>query len=356
MTTQATRLGSLACLILLLTSITPLAALGNQATPPAPLAAFHYHTYEEFTAELQTLAQQYPLIMNLTSAGKTYEGRNLWLVKLSRNVSTEEQEPNLLFMGTHHGNEKPAYEVLLFFIHSMTENYTRPGIEGDRVRAVLNSTQIFLIPMVNPDGVELDSRKNNDPNHGPFGKSKDITSYGVNLNRNYADPWYLYYLLPRSYGCVFCLADSSFNYHGPYPFSENETKAVKSVAEAHRFTISISYHTYGQFIVYPWMHTSKPTPDESTFISLGENISRINSYELDTGHSYKIPRYGGTLGTSENYLYRNFGTYAFTIELCAQRAPTDPGVMYRTCLAQTEVHLYLCERALTLPSARILQQ
>lgn len=291
--------------------------------------------------------------MNLTSIGKTYQGRDIWLVKLSRNVTHEENEPNLLFMAAHHGNEKPGYEVLLYFIHAMTENYTQPGEDGDQARHALNTTQIFLIPMVNPDGVEANTRKNMVPNHGPFGLSKNITSYGVNLNRNYADPWYLYYLLPHEYGCLFCLMDNSANYHGPYPFSENETRAVKSVAESHNFSISISYHTYGEFIVYPWMHTSKPTPDEATFISLGENMSKINHYELDTGHNYKIPRYGGTLGTSENFLYRDCGVYAFTMELCPTRAPTDPVFMHQLCLNQTAVQLYLCQRALTLPPAKI---
>ena len=379
--TSRIQLGSLACLMLLVALSFSRVPASTAVGSPDALTSFHYHTYAEMTQELQTLAQQHPDIMSLTSIGRTYEGRDLWLVKLSRNVSVEEHEPSLLFMGAHHGNEKPGPEVILFFIKYMVENYTRPntdddgdgqlnedpidGIDNDHdgridedpsedlVRSVLNSTQIFLIPMVNPDGYEANTRKNCVPNHGPFGLTRNITSYGVNLNRNYADPWFLYYLLPTQYGCVFCLEDSSFNYHGPYPFSENETKAVKRFAESHNLSISLSYHSYGQFIFYPWMHTSKPVPDESTFMSLGENMSRIDAYTLITGGTYLIPRYGGTLGTSENFLYRTCGAYAFTVELCLERAPTNAQVMYTTCLRQTGVHLYLCERTLSLPPAKI---
>jgi carboxypeptidase T len=166
-------------------------------------------------------------IMNLVSLGKTYEGRDIWMVKLSDNVEENEHESGVLLMGAHHGNEKPSFEILIYFIQHMIDNYYKKNTDNDgdgnvnedpidgfdndndnlidedpsedRVREVINNTQIFLIPMVSPDGVEADSRKNCAPNYGPFGFSKKITSYGVNLNRNYGYKWYLYYILPWRY-------------------------------------------------------------------------------------------------------------------------------------------------------------
>jgi len=268
------------------------------------------------------------------------------MVKLSDNVTQEEHEPGVLFMGAHHGDEKPGYEVCLFFINYMVAHYDNSSTPA--VREAMDTTQIYLIPMVNPDGVEANTRKNCAPNHGPFGNRKTVTSIGVNLNRNYDDPWYLAYIFPIAYGLPFILQDSSFNYRGPYPFSENETKAVKGFAETHNISISISYHSYGEFIIYPWMHTSKQTKDEPLFRSLGENISLINNYTLDIKRDHLIPRFGGTLGSSENWLYRERGILAFTIELCTQRVPSDPAVMYQLCMTQTIVHLYLCQRAQTI--------
>ena len=66
-------------------------------------------------------------------------------------------------------------------------------------------------------------------------------------------------------------ADSSFNYRGPYPYSENETRAVKELVEANSFKISLSYHSYSEIILFPWCHTTKQTPDEDLFLSIGEN-------------------------------------------------------------------------------------
>jgi hypothetical protein len=81
------------------------------------------------------------------------------------------------------------------------------------------------------------------------------------------------------------------------------------------------------------------------FISIGENITNINGYYLYLGGNYVIPRYGWTLGTSENWLYGERGIIAFTIELCETRAPTDPQIVEDYCMTHVGVNLYLCERS-----------
>jgi len=342
---------------------------------------YHYFTYQEMTDLLHDLKDNYPDIMSLESIGVTYEGRDIWMVKLSDNVDENEDEPGVLLMGAHHGNEKPSFEVLIFFIQHMVENYGKENtdddgdgqinedpIDGfdndddgaidedpseDRVRDVMNNTQIFIIPMVSPDGVEANSRKNCAPNHGSFGYKSEITSYGVNLNRNYDDHWFLYYLLPLNYHLVMNMLDSSFNYRGPHPFSENETIAVRDFVKTQDISISLSFHSYSEIILYPWMHTSRPAPHEDLFISIGENMSEINNYRLITGGQYIIPRYGGTLGSSENWLYRERGILSFTMELCKEFAPTDPAVVYDVCLTHVGVNLYVCERSQTVESEKI---
>lgn len=324
-----------------------------QSSSSVPVDQYDYHTYDELTEELQSLQDNHSDIMALTSIGKTYEGRTIWMVKLSDNVSQEEAEPGILLMAAHHGNEWPGVEICLFFIRFMVEQYENDS--APEVREALNSTQIFLVPMVNPDGVTADWRKNCAPNHGPFGRNPSITSYGVNLNRNYGDPWFLAYVFPVRYYLPMILSDSSFNYRGPRPFSENETTAVKNFAEQHDLCLSISYHSYGEFIVYPWMHTTKQTPDEPLFRSIGENISLINHYELWVKNDRLIDIYGGTLGSSENWLYRERGTLAFTIEVDDERRPTNPSDVYKLCMTHTAVHLYLCQRAQTIDAEKAVR-
>ena len=339
-----------------------------------------YYTYQKMTNLLHNLSTNHSEIMTLTSLGKTYEGRDIWMVKLSDNPDVDEDEPGVLLMGAHHGNEKPSFEVLINFIIHVVENYEKNNTDNDedglvnedpidgfdndedglvdedpsedRVREVVNNTQIFLMPMVSPDGVEADSRKNCVSNHGMFGFRKKITSYGVNLNRNYGYDWGFYWVFPFKYNIFLSLFDSSFNYRGAYPFSENETQAVKNLVEIHNISISLSYHSYSEVMLYPWMHTSLPTPDEDLFISIGENMSKINKYELlkngFRNKTYLIPRFSGTLGTSENWLYGVHGIIAFTMELCKTRAPIDPSVVFDYCWKHVGVNLYVCERVQTL--------
>jgi hypothetical protein len=349
----------------------------NSCTDP-----YQYYTYQEMTDELFSLQYNHSEIMAVESIGETYEGRDIWLVKLSDNVQETEEEPGVLFMGAHHGNEKPSFEILIFFIQHMVENYGKENIDNDndgsfnediidgvdndrdglvdedpsedRVRNVINSTQIFIIPMVNPDGVEADSRKNCAPNYGLFGLNNEITSYGVNLNRNYDDHWFLYYIFPINYHLFSNVLDFSYNYRGLHPFSENETKAVRDFVETQNISISLSFHSYGEFMIFPWMHTSKPTPDEDLFLSIGENISHINKYYLHVGGNYIIPRYAGTIGSSENWLYRNRGILSFTVELCAERAPINSTIVYNVCLIHVGVNLYICERSQILEKENIL--
>jgi carboxypeptidase T len=300
-----------------------------------------YRTYEEMTVLLQSLATNHSEIMSLTSIGKTYEGRDLWLVKLSDNVSQDEDEPGVLLMGAHHGNEKPSYEVCLYFIQHMVEQYENSSLP--EIRAALDSTQIYVIPMVNPDGVEAGTRKNRVPNHGLFGFRKEVTSLGVDLNRNYGYRWFRYFLLFPFYMSSTSLYDGSNVYRGQLPFSENETQAIREFMQNHSITIALSYHTYGNLILYPWGYTVVPPKDKPVFISISENISAINQYIF--GQSIDLYP---TIGDTCDWMYGTYGVYAFTIELGDSYAPLDPDVILEMCVLHTQVNLYVCQRAQSL--------
>ena len=341
---------------------------------------YEYHTYETMTSLLSQIHDNHSDITDLQSLGTTYEGRIIWSMKISDNPKIKEEEPAVLLLGSHHGNEKPAYESLIFFIDYITTAYDLVGIDNDedgvvdeddfdgldndqdgiidedpseqRIHSLIDSTEIFVIPMVNPDGVAYDWRKNREPNYGSFGQANEITSYGVDLNRNYDYRWNLPYLLPLNYMLPFISSDGSWNYRGERPFSEKETQAVRDlVLGQQNIKISLSYHSYSEIMMFPWTHSSMDTPDEDLFISIGENMSHINKYQLLThgwsGRSYIIPRFGGTIGTSENWLYGTQGILAFTMELCKTRVPTDPIDVLDYCMKHVGVNLYISERAAT---------
>ena len=244
-------------------------------------------------------------------------------------------------------------EVIFDGYDNDNDGYVDEDPSEERIQYLIDNTEIFVIPMVNPDGDEYNWRKNRAPNYGPFGTKSTITSYGVDLNRNYDYLWNLPYLLPLNYMLPFILNDGGGNYRGESPFSEIETRAVRDFVFAHpNIEISLSYHSYSCVIMYPWTHTSLDTPDEALFFSIGQNMSRIDKYELLAhgwrNRTYLIPRFSGTIGTSENWLYGSQGILSYTVELCESRAPVDPSVVLDYCMKHVGVNLYVAERSLGL--------
>jgi hypothetical protein len=146
--------------------------------------------------------------------------------------------------------------------------------------------------------------------------------------------------------------DSSSGYGGVKPFSENETKAVKQFVETHNLSISISYHSYGEYIFIPWCYTSKPTKDEQVFVSIGENISSINKYDLVPVNEPRFPIFPRSIGLSEDWLYGEHNILAFLIELGTSFAPTNTSQVMNLCQMHTGVNLYVCERALVLQTEK----
>lgn len=263
-------------------------------------------------------------------------------MKLSDNVSEQENEPGVLFLGAHHGDERPGYEILIYFIQYMAEYYHNTSAVHDAI----DHTQIYIIPMLNPDGVEAGTRKNKEPNHGWFGHQKTVTSIGVDINRNYEGHWPLLFLRPHFYGAT-SFNDKSDVYRGPYPFSENETKAVRQFVETHNITISIDYHTFGELILYPWGYRILPAKDYLVLDSIGENISEFDNYTYEQS-IYLYP----TLGDTCDWMYATHHILAFTIELGTSYAPENPKVLHQMSVEHTKVNLYICQRAQSIAEGK----
>jgi carboxypeptidase T len=363
------------CLIVLLVSPLAGALHGPQSSVSMPSAVSSvYFTYESMTAMLQGLAANHSDIMSLFSIGTTYEGRTIWAVKLSDTVNQDEGEPEILFMGAHHGNEKPGSEVCLRFIQYVTATYHMPdtdndhdgmlnedpidGVDNDKdglidedpsesfVRTLVNATEIFVIPMVNPDGYAADQRKNQEPNHGWFGHKAKVTSSGVDINRNYGYKWNRWFLHPRLYFGSTKLKDNSEVYRGPSPFSTAEASAVRDFVNGHAIDIAISYHTFGGEILYPWGYTRLPPRDLNTFVAIGDNISHIDGYRVEQS----IQLYP-TLGDACDWMYGTKGILAFTIELgTSTYAPEDPAEIDTICLEHIGVNLLVCACARAMSS------
>lgn len=138
-------------------------------TPAAPSAVpTTYHTYETLTSELQQIATANPAITRLYSLGLSVQGRTLWMMKISRNPDVEENEPEVRYIASMHGDEVVGKEMCVNLIHLLVDGY---GIDS-RLTALIDQTEIWILPSMNPDGTALVQRYN---------------ANNVDLNRNFPD-------------------------------------------------------------------------------------------------------------------------------------------------------------------------
>ncbi len=297
-----------------------------------------YHTYDEALAVLQQVAIDYPEICTLTdiadSHGKEYFNNGItgyedyqhdvWMLKISDNVNDSEDEPAVFFMGAHHAREPISTEVVLGIIQHLTENY---GTD-DEITAMVDHAEIYIIPMVNPDGHEvvLDQlntwwRKNAADNNedGQFSHYTDGPD-GVDPNRNYG--W--------NFGGEGSSGDPTYDlYHGPFAFSEPELAAMRDMFTEHHFTTGITYHSYSELVLYPYGYSaSAVAPDHEALAELAVNMAESIPKIVGSGHYF--PEQSNDLypasGVTDDWAYGEHGIFSFTVELGQEFIPSSSQV------------------------------
>lgn len=110
-----------------------------------------YHNYEEITNLFRDLNSTYPHLARLHSIGKSVQNRNLWVLEISENVHNRTlREPMFKYVANMHGDETVGRELMVFLAQYLLKNY---GSDA-RVTKLVNTTDIFLMPSLNPDGYE----------------------------------------------------------------------------------------------------------------------------------------------------------------------------------------------------------
>ena len=263
-----------------------------------------YHNYSETLELLTNLSIQYPEHASLLSIGESVEGRGLHVLKISDNVGEDEDEPNVYIIGCHHAREWISVEIPLLFAQYILEN-----MDNDpEVRKAVNGTQIYIMPILNPDGLEFSIinyrywRKNR--------KYNGDLSWGVDLNRNYSYMWGYDDSGSSS-------SEISEVFRGTGPFSEPETKALSDFLRYNIPAGVLSYHNFSQLILYPWGYTNGLTADFEQLDKIGKKMSDLifdvngRLYTAGTGSDTIYT----TNGDMTDWVYGTFRVPVYTIEL-----------------------------------------
>jgi len=264
-----------------------------------------YMSYGESLDFLYEMEKTYPTLIKIIKIGTTYEGRDIVLAKISKNVETADEKPAMLFTGSIHAREWIGHELALKFISYVTQNQ---DIDPVLEKALTEST-MYMVPCLNPDGYEYSRkhfsfwRKNRRKNHDG--------TYGVDLNRNF------------SIGFVKQSDTSSNVYGGEEPFSEAETSAIKSFVDSHEnITIAFDYHSQGNVFFPAHKFTHEAELDGTDMNALCANMN--DEFAKVTGRKYGIhrgkPPAGLISGSGREYYYSK-GIIAVVAEVGTKNIP-----------------------------------
>jgi g-D-glutamyl-meso-diaminopimelate peptidase len=271
------------------------------------------YTYDIMERDIQGLKARYPFI-EVGVAGRSVLGRNLYYIRLGRG-------PNEVFYnGAHHALEWITAPLLMKFIENFARAYsTGSSIRGYNIPNTWNRSSIYIIPMVNPDGVNLvlEGLSPQNPYYQdllrwnttgqPFSLVWNANIRGVDLNRNYPASWQEAKAQEPMLGVY---GPGPTRYGGPNPLSEPETQTLVNFTRQHDFRLVIAYHTQGR-VIY-WMYKNIVPPQAL-------QIAQI--YANATGYAVSSTPYEAAYAGYKDWFIEQYMRPGYTFEVGLGRNP-----------------------------------
>lgn len=259
-------------------------------------------SYRIVESNLKSLQEAYPEQIKTSVIGHSVLGRKLSLIRLGTS------KPKLLITGIFHGREWLTGLLVL----KMAEEYAKAAKYNQPIGPYqpgrfFKKGSILLVPMVNPDGVEIVLRGTEAvPNPGLLRKandgSNDFTRWktnarGVNLNIQFRAAW----------ENAISLSQPHYEkYKGPRPESEPESRALAGLVRKEKPAAVISYHSSGEVVYWQYGQTGKILKRD---LELAEGISRLTGYRL--AKEPRIESHGGF----KDWFIKEFRRSGFTVEI-----------------------------------------
>jgi len=260
-----------------------------------------YFSYLEYSTEMALWAQEHPDIVSLTSIGKSWEGRDIWLLKISDNVTVDEDEPEVLLLALQHAREWLGGMTLRGIAKDFIDQYGTDPAATDLV----DSLELYFVLVANPDGYAYTHttdrfwRKNRRDNGNG--------TYGVDLNRNFPFQWT-------------SSSSSSNTYGGPSPLSEPENQAVVDWVLGRTATLAgcLNYHTYNTRVMHNWAYTYALPPNVDLMGPLAREVAlaieSVNGQRMRNGSWAITLDYTGGGATVDTF-HAMYGIPTLTLEL-----------------------------------------
>jgi len=222
-------------------------------TPTALADWDSYPTYDAYLATMYQFEADYPDLCEIVNAGTTVQGRAILFARISDNVDVEEDEPEVMYTSSMHGDETTGYILCLRLIDSLLTAYA-----GDPyITRLVDSLDIWINPLANPDGTY----------HGGNSSVYGATRYNANavdLNRNFPDPA-----------------------AGDHPDGNSwqpENIVMMNLAEQQRFVASVNYHGGAEVVNYPWDTWARMPADLTWFLAVSHMYADTAQHYSPSGY------------------------------------------------------------------------
>lgn len=291
--------------LITLLSIVLLLFLSPISIKASIIRADETYSYNQMQEDLWRLKNKYKRQISVYTFGYSEYGRKLYAIRLGDGTKS------ILLSGAHHGREWITSLLLM----KMTEDQ---AISLKNRNFYLDNYSIWIIPMINPDGVTIQqgdlhkfpvfARKSlKEMNEG----SDDFIRWksngrGIDLNRQYSVGWKNLKNTRKN--------PAYKNYKGKRPFEAKEVKALVRLTKKIKPTIAVAYHSSGQEIFWQYKNELNLERDKQ----IAEKIANLTGYKLG------IPNEDAIGAGYTDWFISKYHLPALTIEICPLVEETSP--------------------------------
>jgi murein tripeptide amidase MpaA len=334
-----------------------------------------YYRYLDLSRILQEAARERPDLVRLSAIGRSFEGRDIWLVAVTNwGTGDADDKPALWVDGNIHATEVAGSAACLYLLHTLLSGY---GSDADITRC-LDTRAFYICPRLNPDGAEWaladvprlirSSTRPYPHDEEPLGglERQDIDGDGRALTMRIPDPngpWKVsdrdarllvrrdpaetggryFRLLPEGLiddydGVTLRMRarreqlDLNRNFPagwrqeheqhgaGPFPGSEPEVNAALQFVGAHaNITGAVTFHTYSGVLLRPYSHHADdtlPAEDLWTYQKIGARGTELTGYpNISVFHDFRYHPKEVITGSFDDWMYDHRGVFAWTVEI-----------------------------------------
>lgn len=256
------------------------------------------YDYNQCVAEIERLVESYDFIKK-SVIGHSVMNKPIYCLRIGEGIA------RVFINCAHHGLEYLTSAFIMNFLREYACSYDNDvDICGRSARELYQNITLFVVPMVNPDGVDIavNGMDITNPYHQKLISEVGVHSFnkvwqaninGVDINHNYNAGWRVVKTGP-----------GATKYSGPYVESEPETRAMVRFIREMNFDMLIAFHSQGGEIYYDFDGM------------VAENSKKIaQKMAQESGYKLCVPTGSASFGGCKDWFIKEFGKAGFTVEI-----------------------------------------